>query len=197
MARSRAVSSPIGSVLRLRAFRCPGNSPARRQHDVLSCRRQGLPGLSRRWHPRPSCTPHGPVILDGEAGRGSRRRGEREPRPRCLDAAEARGRAPGRPGWRPDARRPRAIGGRAPARAHPAAGAPAGGRARNVGAAARRVRTLPAVTLSDTSVRENARTPADLAPLLGRLADRPCRTRTGVLLYRPGHLRTGPRSSVG
>ena len=45
---------------------------------------------------------------------------------------------------------------------------------RNVGAAARRVRTLPAVTLSDTSVRENARTPADLAPLLGRLADRPC-----------------------
>jgi len=32
---------------------------------------------------------------------------------------------------------------------------------------------------------------------LGRLADRPCRTWTGVLLYRPGHLRTVRRPSVG
>ena len=131
----------------------PGLFPVhtRKPRTIRSCRRQGLPGLSRRWHPRPSCAPHGSVILDGEAGRGSRRRGEREPRPGCLDAAEARGRAPGRPDCRPCARRPRAIGGdgRQPGLIQrPGLRLAAG--PRNVGAAARRVRTLTAVTLSDT-----------------------------------------------
>lgn len=55
---------------------------------------------------------------DGESGRGSRRRGEQEPRPGCLDAVEARERTPGRPGCQSGAQGLRAIGGRAPARAH-------------------------------------------------------------------------------
>jgi hypothetical protein len=36
--------------------------------------------LPWRWHPRPSCMPHGARRLHGKADRGSRRRGEREPR---------------------------------------------------------------------------------------------------------------------
>jgi hypothetical protein len=79
--------------------------------NARSCRRQGLPGLSRRWHPRPSCALHGARHSDGEAGSGLRRRGEQERRPGCLDAAGARGRTPGRPGGRPSAQRPRAIRG--------------------------------------------------------------------------------------
>src|ERR1700730_15299699 len=85
-------------------------------------------------------TPHGPVILDGEAGRGSRRRGERELRPGCLDAAEARGRPLGRPG----ARRPRAIGGTGTSPGSSSSRGSGWRRlgARHGGAAARRARTL-------------------------------------------------------
>jgi hypothetical protein len=97
--------------------------------NSLSCPRQGLPGLSRRWHPRPSCAPHGARHSDGEAGSGSRRRGEQERRPGCLDAAEARGRTPGRPGCRPGAQGPRAIGGTDASRGSSSVRAPAGGRA--------------------------------------------------------------------
>ena len=121
-------------------------------------------------------TPHGPVTLDGEAGRGSWRRGERELRPGCLDSAEARGRALGRPG----ARRPRAIGGTGTS---PGSSSSRGsGRrrlgARNVGAAARRDRTLPAVTLSDTGVRgerAHSRRSARLSARSRRFPT-PCRT---------------------
>ena len=56
----------------------------------------GSSGLPWCWHPvcRACCA--GPVALGGEAGRGSRRRGEREPRPGCRPGA-----------WRPQAIRGR------------------------------------------------------------------------------------------
>jgi hypothetical protein len=130
------------SLERNQRFARHGSTAARGEHAHLPP--TGSSGLSRRWHPHPSCTLHGPVSLDGEAGRGSRRRGERELRPGCLDAAEARGRVPGRPG----ARRPRAIGGDGHQPGLIQRPGP-----RNVGAAARRDQTLPAITLSDTGVR--------------------------------------------
>src|SRR5690242_7387413 len=68
-------------------------------------------------------TPHGPVTLDGEAGRGSWRRasgssGRDALMPPRLEDGLWDGRVPGDRGR---------SGGQAPARAHPAAGAPAGG----------------------------------------------------------------------
>jgi len=42
-----------------------------------------------------------------------------------------------------------------------------------------------------------ARDPPIWSAPLGRLTDRPCRTRTGVLLCRPGHLRTGRDLRLG
>ena len=55
-----------------------------------------------RWHPRPLCTSDGPAALDVKlvAGHGAGR--ERKPRPGCLDAAMAQGRASRRPcAWGP------------------------------------------------------------------------------------------------
>ena len=106
--------------------------------------------MSRRWHPRPSCAPHRARHSDGEAGSGSRRRVSRRVgrdalMPPRLEDGLRDGRAVGRvPGDRGRS------GARTPARAHPASGLRLAARPRNVGAAARRVRTLPAVTLSDT-----------------------------------------------
>jgi hypothetical protein len=61
---------------------------------TLFCRRQGLPDCRGAGIPvcRACCT--GPVALGSEAGRGSRRRDEREPRPGRPDAAGAQGWVP-------------------------------------------------------------------------------------------------------
>ncbi len=103
----------------------------------------------RVWntHPKLRLRHHAEPPIDEPA----QRRGERELRPGCLDAAEARGRALGRPG----ARRPRAIGGTGTSPGSSSSRGSGWRRLgpRNVGAAGRRDQTLPAVTLSDTGVR--------------------------------------------
>ena len=96
----------------------------------------GSSGLSRRWHPRPSCTPHGPVILDGEAGHGAGERGssgrDALMLPRLEDGLRD-GRVPGDRG-RSGGHQPGLI-------QRPGSGWRLG--PRNAGAAARRDRTLP------------------------------------------------------
>jgi hypothetical protein len=69
-------------------------------------------GAVVRWRPRPSCLPHGDRPPGGGADRGSRRRGVNGSPAGTPDAAGLEDRAPGWPGCRPGASRPRTIRGR-------------------------------------------------------------------------------------
>ena len=109
---------------------------------LLDCRGAGI--LVRRAHRTGPVTPT--VKLGAGHGAGVSRSAGRDALmpPRLEDGL--------RDGWAVG-RVPRdrgRSGGRTPARAHPASGLRLAAGPRNVGAAARRVHTLPAVTLSDT-----------------------------------------------
>ena len=109
---------------------------------LLDCRGAGI--LVRRAHRMGPVTPT--VKLGAGHGAGvSRDAGRDALMPLRLEDGFRDGRAAGR------VPRDRGrSGGRTPARAHSASGLRLASGPRNVGAAARRVRTLPAVTLSDT-----------------------------------------------
>ena len=109
---------------------------------LLDCRGAGI--LVRRAHRTGPVTPT--VKLGAGHGAGVGRSAGRDAlMPPRLEDGLRDGRAVGR------VPRDRGrSGGRTPARAHPASGLRLAAGPRNVGAAARRVRTLPAVTLSDT-----------------------------------------------
>ena len=113
---------------------------------LLDCRGAGI--LVRRAHRTGPVTPT--VKLGAGHGAGVGRSAGRDALmpPRLEDGLRdfrAVGRVPRDRGR---------SGGRTPARAHPACGLRLAAGPRNVGAAARRVRTLPAVTLSDTGGQE-------------------------------------------
>ena len=109
---------------------------------LLDCRGAGI--LVRRAHRTGPVTPT--VKLGAGHGAVVSRSADRDAlMPPRLEDGLRDGRAVGR------VPRDRGrSGGRTPARAHPASGLRLAAGPRNVGAAARRVRTLPAVTLSDT-----------------------------------------------
>jgi hypothetical protein len=154
---------------------------------LLDCRGAGI--LVRRAHRTGPVTPT--VKLGAGHGAGVSRSAGRDALmpPRLEDGLR-------------DGRVPRDCGrsrGRTPARAHPASGLRLAAGPRNVGAAARRVRTLPAVTLSDTGGQEertrSRRLRSARQPILPPQS--PSRSRTGVLcgkLRRPlmrGHRARG------
>ena len=126
---------------------------------LLDCRGAGI--LVRRAHRTGPVTPT--VKLGAGHGAGvSRSAGRDALMPPRLEDGLRDGRAVGR------VPRDRGrSGGRTPARAHPASGLRLAAGPRNVGAAARRVRTLPAVTLSDTGGQEE-RTRSRLIVTLSR-----------------------------
>jgi transposase, IS5 family len=103
-------SRPQTAYVRIGAFGANARI-CRADRDIPGCGGAGV--LVRRARRT------GPVTLDGEAGRGSRRRAAREPRPGCLDTTEARGTISGMAGaWRPraapgpwDGRQPGSSGG--------------------------------------------------------------------------------------
>jgi hypothetical protein len=158
---------------------------------LLDCRGAGI--LVRRAHRTGPVTPT--VKLGAGHGAGvSRSAGRDALMPPRLEDGLRDGRAVGR------VPRDRGrSGGRTPARAHPASGLRLAAGPRNVGAAARRVRPLPAVTLSDTGGQEertrSRRLRSARQPILPPQS--PSRSRTGVLcgkLRRPlmrGHRARG------
>jgi hypothetical protein len=145
--------------------------------NVLNCRGQGLPGCRGAGVLVRRARRTGPVTLDGEAVAGHGAGRERETRPGCLDATEARGMASGMAGaWRPWA----VLGrGRTPARIFQRALTPAGGPGpRNVAAGSagavqaagcRRVRvlgtSLPVETVSRRKPCRSCPAAARLVPL--------------------------------
>jgi hypothetical protein len=67
---------------------------------LRTCRRQGLPGLPCRWHPRPSCMPHGPSPRTAKLTAGYGAGGEREPGGDARMPPGLEDRAPGWPAGR-------------------------------------------------------------------------------------------------
>jgi len=144
--------------------------------------------------PRPAKLITGSWRRRSAAGTSSRMPGCRRCRRSASRSGRARARAPGRPGCRPGIiQRAGPITGPGPRRT-PRWNRPALSRSpgRQKMRPPGRPYPCPASRSVMRNVKENARGPADLALVLGRLAGYPCRTRTGVLLYR-----AGLRSSVG